>query len=62
MLSGDGLLDTVVVKDEEDQLHAQVVSELFIAFDLEDFLRQNKNLTVTDNIDEHERSKKKIFE
>ncbi|MGG2134678.1 hypothetical protein AB1284_25810 [Bacillus sp. S2(2024)] len=40
MLNGDGLLDTVVVKDEEGQLHAQVVSELFITFDLEDFLRK----------------------
>ncbi|WP_242274696.1 hypothetical protein [Bacillus cereus group sp. BfR-BA-01310] len=62
MLSGDGLLDTVVVKDEEGQLHAQMVSEPFIAFDLEDFLRQNKHVVVSEHTNEHKRSKKKIFE
>ncbi|MEC2463534.1 hypothetical protein P9X10_01285 [Bacillus cereus] len=62
VLSSDWLLDTVVVKDDEGLLHAQVVSEPFIAFDLEQFLRENKQLDVTDNIDVTTRSKKKIFE
>ncbi|EEM74102.1 hypothetical protein bthur0014_55340 [Bacillus thuringiensis IBL 4222] len=60
MLSAGGLLDTVVVVDEEGNFHAQVVSEPFIAFELELFIRQNIHVEVTDNI--VKRSKKKIFE
>ncbi|AFQ29802.1 hypothetical protein P4493_05870 [Bacillus thuringiensis] len=60
VLSAGGLLDTVVVVDEEGNFHAQVVSEPFIAFELELFIRQNIHVEVTDNI--VKRSKKKIFE
>ncbi|PGM56906.1 hypothetical protein [Bacillus cereus group sp. BfR-BA-01310] len=62
VLSGDELLDTVVGKEAEGQLHAQVVSEPFITFDLEDFLRQNRHVVVSEHTNEHKRSKKKIFE
>ncbi|MBJ8009925.1 MULTISPECIES: hypothetical protein [Bacillus cereus group] len=38
VLSADGLIDTVVVIDEEGNLHAQVKSEPSIAFELEGFI------------------------
>lgn len=60
VLSAKGLLDTVVVVDEEGEFHAQVVSEPFIAFELELFVRQNIHVEVSDNV--IMRSKKKIFE
>ncbi|MGE7875477.1 hypothetical protein [Bacillus paramycoides] len=39
-----------------------MVSEPFITFDLEDFLRQNRHVVVSEHTNEHKRSKKKIFE
>lgn len=52
--------DVVVVKDEEGVLYAEIKHEPSMAFELDYFLRQNSDLTITGSV--VARSKKKIFE
>ncbi|MGN4914314.1 hypothetical protein ACTFR8_24240 [Bacillus cereus group sp. MYBK15-3] len=60
ILSSPNTHDVVVVVDIEGTLFAQIKHEPSMAFELEYFLRQHSDLTITGSV--VARSKKKIFE
>ena len=60
ILSGPNIHEVVVVKDEEGNLFAEVISEPFIAFELEEFIKMYSQLKIKGSV--LTRSGKKIFE